>query len=159
MSVQELGSIGEFVAAIATVATLIYLSLQIRQTNRVSRSAVVSELQEKYIDFYNVVLASDDFSDLLAKLTDRDYKAASESENQKLETFAMLLYSIWFSAQTSFDQGQINRETYQAYCEDVVARLGQWPALKPYLIQTSQRYPSTVNHLIVQPLFEKETRV
>lgn len=68
----------------------------------------------------------------------------------------MLLYSIWFSAQTSFDQGQIDRETYQAYCADVVARLGHWPALKPYLIQTSQRYPSTVNHLIVQPLFEKK---
>ena len=159
VTVQELGSFGEVVAAIATVATLIYLSLQIRQTNRVSRSAVVSELQQKYIDFYNVVLTSDNFSELLAKLTDREYKAENESENQKLETFAILLYSIWFSVQTSFDQGQIDRKTYQAYCEDVVTRLGQWPAMKPYLVQASQRYPSTANNLIVQPLFEKETRV
>ena len=34
MNIQDLGSIGEFVAAIATIATLIYLALQIRQSSR-----------------------------------------------------------------------------------------------------------------------------
>ena len=38
MTVQDLGSIGEFVAAIATVATLIYLSVQIRSSNRLARA-------------------------------------------------------------------------------------------------------------------------
>lgn len=34
MSIQELGSLGEFVAALATIATLIYLALQIRANTR-----------------------------------------------------------------------------------------------------------------------------
>ena len=34
MTIQELGSIGEFVAAVATIATLFYLALQIRQNTR-----------------------------------------------------------------------------------------------------------------------------
>lgn len=38
MTIQDLGSIGEFVAAIATVATLIYLSVQIRSSNRLARA-------------------------------------------------------------------------------------------------------------------------
>jgi hypothetical protein len=31
MSIQELGSIGEFIAAIATILTLVYLAFQINQ--------------------------------------------------------------------------------------------------------------------------------
>jgi hypothetical protein len=52
MTVQELGSIGEFVAAIATVATLAYLATQIRytrlaasDTSRQGRAEGVREMQ------------------------------------------------------------------------------------------------------------------
>ncbi len=38
MSIQDLGSLGELVAAIATVATLIYLAVQIRASNRLARA-------------------------------------------------------------------------------------------------------------------------
>jgi hypothetical protein len=34
VTIQDLGSIGEFVAAIATLATLVYLAVQIRQNTR-----------------------------------------------------------------------------------------------------------------------------
>ncbi len=39
MTLQDLGNIGEFVAAIATLITLIYLAAQIRQNTRAVRSA------------------------------------------------------------------------------------------------------------------------
>jgi hypothetical protein len=38
VTIQELGSIGEFVAAIATIATLAYLAIQIRSSNRLARA-------------------------------------------------------------------------------------------------------------------------
>jgi hypothetical protein len=37
MTIEQLGSIGELVAAVATVATLVYLSLQIRASTKISR--------------------------------------------------------------------------------------------------------------------------
>jgi hypothetical protein len=39
VTIQDLGSIGELVAAIATVATLIYLALQIRHNTQATRSS------------------------------------------------------------------------------------------------------------------------
>ena len=39
MTIQELGSLGELIAAIATVATLVYLGLQIRQNTRALQHA------------------------------------------------------------------------------------------------------------------------
>jgi hypothetical protein len=38
VTIQDLGSLGEFVAAVATVATLVYLSIQIRASNRLARA-------------------------------------------------------------------------------------------------------------------------
>lgn len=43
MTVQELGSIGELIAAVATLATLIYLAIQIRQnTAQQKREELIS---------------------------------------------------------------------------------------------------------------------
>ena len=38
MTIQDLGSIGELIAAIATVATLVYLAIQLKQNTRALRS-------------------------------------------------------------------------------------------------------------------------
>ena len=46
MTVQDLGSIGEFVAAIATLATLIYLALQIRQNTKTVRASAHHAMTE-----------------------------------------------------------------------------------------------------------------
>jgi hypothetical protein len=43
VTIQDLGSIGEFVAAIATLATLVYLAIQIRQNTRSIRTSAYQE--------------------------------------------------------------------------------------------------------------------
>lgn len=43
MTIQQLGSIGEFLAAIATLVTLIYLALQIRRNTAVARATGTSD--------------------------------------------------------------------------------------------------------------------
>ena len=46
MTLQDIGNIGEFVAAVATLATLIYLAVQIRQnTDSVKAAAAQSVLE------------------------------------------------------------------------------------------------------------------
>jgi len=44
MSIQDLGSIGELIAALATLATLIYLAVQIRQNTRAIKSATFQNI-------------------------------------------------------------------------------------------------------------------
>ena len=38
MTLQDLGNLGEFIAAVATVVTLIYLAIQVRASNRLARA-------------------------------------------------------------------------------------------------------------------------
>ena len=44
MTIQDLGSIGELVAAMATLGTLIYLALQIRQNSQTVKAQTRSNI-------------------------------------------------------------------------------------------------------------------
>ena len=48
MNIQDLGSLGELIAAIATVATLLYLAIQIRFNTSVALSDAETELQTRW---------------------------------------------------------------------------------------------------------------
>jgi hypothetical protein len=51
VTLQDLGSLGEFVAAIATLATLIYLALQIRQNTLESQATSRNLVSQSFVDF------------------------------------------------------------------------------------------------------------
>ena len=44
MTIQDLGSVGELIAAIATIATLAYLAIQIRQSAKVARANLAKDI-------------------------------------------------------------------------------------------------------------------
>jgi len=50
MSLQDLGSLGEFVGGIAVLVTLIYLAVQLRQGNKLNQSASIRTFMHEYND-------------------------------------------------------------------------------------------------------------
>lgn len=46
MTIEQLGSIGEFIAAIATLATLAYLAVQVRQNTKALRASTFQQMSE-----------------------------------------------------------------------------------------------------------------
>ena len=67
MSFQELGSLGEFVAAIATVATLIYLALQIKMNNRLAISNIENQLNSRECERRLAIALDTGFAGFLSK--------------------------------------------------------------------------------------------
>ena len=58
MTIQDLGSIGELIAAIATVATIAYLAIQIRASNKIAKAEGLQSVLDGFRDrislpFYN----------------------------------------------------------------------------------------------------------
>ena len=51
MNWDALGAIGEVVGAIAVVATLAYLAVQIRQNNKLSQTTAVQTVSQQNLDF------------------------------------------------------------------------------------------------------------
>ncbi len=67
MSIMELGALGEFFGVFALVATLIYLSIQVRQARNESANAVVEARTTGIIELHMGVAASDGLSAAMTK--------------------------------------------------------------------------------------------
>ena len=57
MTIQELGSIGEFISSIVVLITLIYLAVQVRQTRN---ATIASTMQTNRMQFQSIMLANRD---------------------------------------------------------------------------------------------------
>jgi hypothetical protein len=96
MTIEELGSIGELIAAITTVVTLAYLAIQIRRNTLATHSASFHAISDS-MNHINVAVAQNaDLSRIwLSGLVDR--VALSEAERHQ---FDMLLLSYFHVFET-----------------------------------------------------------
>jgi hypothetical protein len=67
MSLQDLGNIGEFVAAVAVVVSLIYLAVQIRQNTRSVRASTYHSVNRSAREAEMAVGGSETLADILVK--------------------------------------------------------------------------------------------
>jgi len=96
MSIQELGSIGELIAAIATVATLIYLAIQINQNTRAAKASVLEATGSRSSDLAKFVADSPELSRIVmtAMTTNTELEEVDRFRLQLLFTAAMRSYEI-----------------------------------------------------------------
>ncbi len=110
MTLQDLGSVGELVAALATVATLAYLALQIRQNTvqlrdnaRAIRLSEVRAAADGEIDFRRLLLTDPEVDDVF----DRGVRGEPlDSTSARRFGHALLEYSLrsqgrWYLVQQS----------------------------------------------------------
>ena len=114
MTIQDIGSIGELIGAIATVATLVYLARQIRANTNAVRSAAAQSVHENFATWYRM-LASD--SDLSQVITDglRDYSALSEIERARLVSTFMAFLSCSQDAFLKWREGSLSPELWTGW--------------------------------------------
>lgn len=70
MTIQDLGSIGELIAALATVATLVYLAAQVRQNTRALRSSTFQEIAGAMSSTTEAISTHPELASLIAKASE-----------------------------------------------------------------------------------------
>jgi hypothetical protein len=61
MNIQDLGALGELLAAIATIATLIYLAIQIRQNNTIAKEQAHFHMLQNQTSYYDRLATNPDY--------------------------------------------------------------------------------------------------
>jgi len=152
MNWGAIGAIGEVLGAIAVIATLLYLGSQISQTNRIAKSSVARELQQKYSDFYTLIATNMEIRGLVTRLRDSNYTIESEEEEEQLESICLILLGLWLSTGVAHSQGQIEENQYQVYCDDVEVKLSKWPGMRTQMKTTMRKYPTGATFEIFKPI-------
>jgi hypothetical protein len=104
MSIQDLGSVGELIAAIATIATLGYLGFQIRQNTRALKSSAFHGVTDSF-NLINTTIAHDESLARIFRLGTEDLGQLSDDERVR---FAFLLLSAFRVFETLYYQA-LNR--------------------------------------------------
>ncbi len=139
MTVQDLGSIGELVAAIATIATLGYLAIQIRQNTRSVRAGSRLEIASGWRAHNR---------QLLDPAVNRAYlqglRAYPDMPFDERNIFGNLIGDHAVFCQGAFalyEEGQLDRQTYEDYLTwftCIVATPGGrafWEEMSPFLVK------------------------
>jgi len=144
MTILELGALGEFLGSIAVLATLVYLSVQIRQNNRSmgeSKKLALAQTYQMRSDALQMMLVhaadSEYIGPIITKLTDIGYPediAALEhlsiEERGRFRQWQIAQQTHWDNMFYLYQQGFIDDEYYQDSFRERVRRLAPtWKAL------------------------------
>ena len=94
MTIQELGSIGEFVSSIVVLITLIYVAVQVRQTRN---ATVASTMQTNRVQFQSIMLANRDslIAPIIIKADNNE--PLTDEEEYRLSNHINLQWNLLFS--------------------------------------------------------------
>jgi len=67
MSIQDLGALGELLAAIATIATLLYLAAQIRQNNRNLQESTSASMNQGWASINSRLSSDEQFAEIFIR--------------------------------------------------------------------------------------------
>ena len=102
MTLQDLGNVGEFVAAIATLLTLIYLAVQIRQNTRAVRSTAFQQV----VDSFSEISLAIGLNREVSEIFDRANKDLSSLDSLEQRRHWSILLSLFRRAESVFFQSQ-----------------------------------------------------
>jgi len=130
LNIQDLGSIGEVVAAIATVATLVYLAIQIRSNTIAMRAAAAQSVHETFASWYHLLAADAKLAQLV---TDglRDYAGLSETDKARFVATFMAFLSYSQDAFIKWREGSLSAELWRGW-ELVMMNLVNAPGGKEF---------------------------
>ena len=143
MNWDAIGAIGELVGALAVVLTLLYLSAQIRQSNRATHSASIQEATTAF-NGINAWIANDESMARIFRIGIQDLDKLNDDEKIR---FSFLMLSTFHVFETIFLQnraGTIDASMWEAEIRSLVILATapggrQWWVTNPYSFTTEFR--------------------
>ena len=112
MTLEDLGNIGEFVAAIGVVASLIYLAVQIRQNTKSSRVAANQSVTASYIDLNTRLGENEGLADVVRRGL-RDVDALSDPERGRFYSYLTSMILILANQYAMYRQGVLTEPDWE----------------------------------------------
>ena len=146
MSIEQLGSLGEFIAAIAVLISLVYLALQIRQNTKQVEQASFNDVYRAYSEMRKSIYSNDAMSDLLVKLLHDDDLTESELVKAQLYIAENLFCTLQMTRVAGGISG-FTQENLDAGVE-VAAALLESSVGREYWQQYRQVFPPDFQNMI-----------
>ena len=155
MNWDALGAIAELAAAAAVIATLIYLSQQIRQTAKESRLSAIHDISTAYNAWIQSVAASRD----LSRIWDEGLINFEQLQHEDRVRFLLITGSITRilnDAYSQYSSGRMEKLDWEVY-ENVINLAVGSSGFKEYISQREAQHTPEFGLIIKEKMLNAET--
>jgi hypothetical protein len=114
VTLNELGSLGEFISGLAVVVTLVYLALQIRHNTRAVRSSMHHDMIDSTLRIAESVSDNENLGRIVLK-ADEDYESLTTEERTRFEAYAERVFSNFESVFYSYRNSMIEQDLWESW--------------------------------------------
>jgi hypothetical protein len=120
ITLQDLGNLGEILAAVGMVVSVLYLAIQVRQNTRSVRASTYQAFSESFRDFRTLLIGDE----RLGALWGKGLRSRSELSMSERAQFDALLMNFLRGVEVSFyqeTQGLLDAAFYKGWLDEAVA--------------------------------------
>jgi hypothetical protein len=114
VTLNELGSLGEFMSGLAVVVTLVYLAIQIRHNTRAVRSSMHQDMVESTLRIAESVSDNADVGRIVLH-ADEGYDELTAVERIRFEAYAERVFSNFESVFYSYRNSMIEDDLWESW--------------------------------------------
>lgn len=129
-------------AHLGVIGGIIFLAIEIRQSNRIAISANEVDVRNSYAELNRSIYTNRDFAELLAKCLLPDAKL-TDAEAEMISAFVYTSLNIWQAIEISYNNGMLPKQTFDEVEEDIRGYVRYYPAMRSIWRQTIDDYPSS----------------
>ena len=156
MTIQDLGSVGELIAAIATIATLAYLAIQIRQSTTSTRTATYQAIVSTSIELGNTFSRDGGFAELYVRGLS-DLASLSPAERVRLHGHVASVLRTYELVFHQFEHGAIEAALWHGWRLNMI-RFLRFDAYRSVWEATQDEYPPAFRAEVERALAGDATR-
>jgi hypothetical protein len=154
LSLQDLGSLGEFVGAIGVVISLVYLTRQMQQNTTSVRAASFNSMTENSIRLLEHSISDGNFAEFLYR-AEADPSGLSPSELVRWNAYMTAVYRHFGNLVYQYRVGALDRQMWQSYRDTLKAHL-RTPSWQVWFKQHSEVFSTSLVELVDRVVEELE---
>jgi len=147
-TLQDLGSLGEFVGAIGVVISLVYLARQMHQNTTSVRAASFNSMTENSIRLLEHSLRDADFADFLQR-AEQDPSTLSPGEVVRWDAYRTAVYRHFGNLVYQYRVGSLDRQMWQSY-RDTLKKHLRTPSWQAWFEVNKETFSTSLVELVGQ---------
>ena len=155
-TLQDLGSLGEFVGAIGVVVSLVYLAQQMRQNTTSVRAASFNSMTENSIRILEHSFRDADFADFLHR-AERDPASLSPMELVRWNAYMTAVYRHFGNLVYQYRVGVLDWQMWQSY-RDTLKKHLHTPSWRAWFEENKEAFSTSLVDLVERVVGELEAQ-
>ncbi len=144
--------IAEVAGVVSIVATLLLVTGELREANRVATTDAKLRLAEAYAAVHAMRIGDPDIAQLFLKIEAPDRHLITATDRSRMQALAEHLGGVYQSIQLAYDEGLLDENDVARYAGDVARSVAAWPGLHDDLVAVYRSLPDVENAAVFAPI-------